>query len=120
MFDANCNSIELIDPTGNQVVLNCAHLEPDINKYNDLLINLSFENLEVPDISSLCDASVKKIELRYFDSVGKKHSLIVKRDTLLSIPQNLFRIIKDSFNLDFTFPDSDNLFNINQKNFKSY
>lgn len=44
-----------------------------------------------------------------------KHSLTVARDILLKIPHEWFITIKMGFNLGFSFPNNDNLFNMNQR-----
>ncbi len=114
LFDSKCDNITLIDSSGKEIVFNRNYLESDVNKYTDILVNLNIENLEIPDIISLCDKRVDNIELWCLDSSGREHHLTIKRDILLSISSEWFRVIKKGFNQGFTFPDIDNLFNINQ------
>ncbi len=115
MFDPKRENIILIDPSGKQIEFKRAFLESNVNKYNDILVNFNVENLEVSDIISLCDKRVKNIPLWYLDSSSREHRLTIKRDILLSISSEWLRVIKKSFNLGFTFPDCDNLFNMNEE-----
>lgn len=115
IFDQECDSIELIDPSGKQVILNRSYLEPNINKYIDILEKIKSEYWHFTDIISLCDKRINNIKLEFFEEEGIKYHTTIKRDTLLSIPIEWFRVIKNGFKLGFTFPDSDNLFNVNEK-----
>ncbi len=115
MFDSKRENIILIDSSGKQIEFKRAFLESNVNKYNDILVNLNVENLEVSDIISLCDKRVKNIPLWYLNSSGREHRLTIERDILLSISSEWLRVIKKSFNLGFTFPDCDNLFNMNEE-----
>ncbi len=114
MFDPKCNNITLIDPSGKQIVINRSYLEPDVNKYIVILKALNHEKFEVSNIISFFDKRVKSIELKYTDSASVEHSMIVRRDMLEVAPQELLKVIKKSYNQEFTFPDSDNLFDTNQ------
>lgn len=115
MFDQKHDDITLIEPSGKEIIFKGSCLESDVSKYNDILVNLNSESFQVPDIISLCDKRVKNIGLSCLDSSGKEQFLNIKRDVLLSIPSEWFRTIKRSFNLGFSFPDCDNLFNMKEK-----
>lgn len=115
MFNPKYDNITIIDPNGKQIEFKHDFLESNVNKYTDILLNLNVENLEVPDIISLCDKRVNKIGLWCLDSSGREHRLTIKRDILLSISSEWFRVIKRGFNLGFAFLDSDNLFNMKEK-----
>lgn len=118
VFDSKCDNITLINPNEKEIIFNRCYLESDVNKYLNVLVSLNMEYFEVPDIISLCDKRVKNIELKCLDNSDKKHDLTIKRDVLLSISEEWFRVIKKSFNLGFSFPDNDNLFNMNQEALK--
>ncbi len=118
IFDSKCDNITLIDPNEKEVIFNRCYLELDINKYVNVLKKLNKENFEIPAIIDLCDKRVKNIGLRCLDSFDREHNLTIKRDVLLSISAEWFGVIKKSFNLGFSFPDNDNLFNMNQESLK--
>lgn len=119
LFNPNCNDIILNNSNGKQIILNRSHLEKDANKYITTLTNLYYTNFNISEITNLCDKRVKKIELTY--SYYNNHhssilnSFILNRDILLSVPIEWFKTIKTGFNLGFTYPNIDNLFNINQE-----
>lgn len=115
MFDSECDSIDLIDPSGKQITLNCSCLEPNVNKYADMIEIMAYRNFEVPNITSICDKRVKNVELKYINSANIEYRFTVNRDILLSITRELLNVIKKACDQGFTFPDSDNLFNTNQE-----
>lgn len=116
MFDSKYDDIVLIDPSGKKIAFKRSYLESDLNKYTDYTKEiLNYRNFKVYDIISLCDKRVKKIELKYIDTASTEHSLTVNRDILLSLTIKLLNVIKNAYDLGFTFPDSDNLFNTNQE-----
>lgn len=117
LFNPTYDNIILNDPNGKQVILNRSHLEKDANKYITILKKLNNIDFHVSEITSLCDKTVKNIELVSNDNTGIEHNFTIKRNILFSIPLEQFKVIK-GLNLGFTFLDNDNLFNINQEFFK--
>ncbi len=118
IFDSKCDNITLIDPNENEIIFNRRYLEPDVNKYVNVLETLNKENFKIPDIIDLCDKRVKNIDLRCLDNFDKEHNLTITRDVLSAISAEWFRVIKKSLDLGFSFPDNDNLFNMNQESLK--
>ena len=118
IFDSKCDNMTLIDPNEKEIIFNRCYLRLDINKYVNVLENLNIENFEISDITDLCDKRVNNIRLRCLDSIDREHNLTIKHDVLLSISTEWFRVIKKGLDLGFSFPDSDNLFNIKQESLK--
>lgn len=114
------NNVTLINPKGEQIEFNCSYLDTNLDKYlTDVLVNLSYNHFYISDKISLCDKRINNIKLSFLGH--NKQTLTIKRDTLLDISLSFskwFDVIKESLNLDFIFPDNDNLFNINQKDLK--
>lgn len=117
IFDSKCDDINLIDSNEKEIIFNRSYLGSDIYKYINVLENLNI-NFKIPNIIDLCDKRVKNIWLRYLDRSDKEYNLTIKRDLLLSISAEWFRVIEKGLNLGFSFPDNDNLFNMNQKSLK--
>lgn len=115
LFDKRCDSINLIDPEGKQVIFNLTYLEVDVNKYTAIEDSLSSQGLKVLDIINLCDKRAKSIKLLAVDGAGVEHNLSVSRDILLSMSNDMLKVIRKGFNLGFNFPDGDNLFDMSQK-----
>lgn len=115
MFDPKCENITVIDYSGKQITISRSYLEPDVNKYTNVLRNFNNQNFEIINIIELCGRIVKDIKLKYIDSKKIEHSLIIKRDILLLIPMDMLKAIKQGFELGFTFPDYDNLFDSKQE-----
>lgn len=118
LLNPRWNNIILKDFNDKQIILNRLHLEPNVIEYIFMLQNLNYQHFEISDVLSLCDKRVKNIELKYTYSKGIEHNLFVNRNILLTLPQELFYIIWRGYNHGFTFPDSDNLFNVNERMLK--
>ncbi len=116
IFASKCDKITLIDSNKKEIIFNRCYVESDLTKYVNVLENLKKEGFEIPDIIDLCDKRVKNIGLRC--TFGREYNLTIKRDVLLSISAEWFRIIKKGLDLGFSFPDNDNLFNMNQEYLK--
>lgn len=115
MFEPKCEDITLIDSSDKKTTFSRSYLEPDVNKYNVILRKLNYQNFEVLNIISLCDRRIKDIKLKFTSSKGIEHSLVIKRDVLLSIHKNILEAIKLGYELGCTFPDNDNLFDMKQE-----
>ena len=114
LFDLNCNNFTLINSSGKSIVLSRSDLELNINKYNVIKL-LEQQKFEISDFSNFCDKRAKSIELKYIDNADIEHNMIVKREVLETISEELLEVIKKAYNQGFTFLDSNNLFNTNQK-----
>ncbi len=117
IFDSKCDNITLVDSSGKEIIFNRCYLKLNMHKYVNVLEILNKENFEIPNIIDLCDKRVKNIDLRC-SSVYKEHNLTIKSDVLLSISAEWLRVIKKSLVLGFSFPENDNLFNMNQESLK--
>lgn len=115
IFNPQCDNIDLIDPSGKQILLNRSYLESDVNKYTVILRNLSYQNFKISEIINLCDKRVKNIELKYIDGASVEHSITIRRNILETILQEQLKVIKKAYDQGFAFPDSDNLFDTSQE-----
>lgn len=115
MLDQQCDSINLINSSGKQIMLHRSNLESDVNKYTVILRNLSYQNFSIAEIINLCDKRVKIFSLEYIDSAGVEHSITIRRNILETLSPSLLKVIKRAYNQGFIFPDSDNLFDDKQE-----
>lgn len=118
LFDQNCDDIILRDINCKKVVFNRSYLEHDVIKYMDMIEKFNYQGFEIPDVISLCDNRNETIDLWILDSEGRRHIFEVRRDRLLTITQEWIKNIKRGCDLGFIFPDSDNLFDMNQRMLK--